>query len=447
MDIIQEKVDSLNAVVKIKLTEQDYQGKVNEAVKKVQRQASMPGFRPGKVPVGLIKKMYGKSVLVEELNKILNDSIYKYIQENKIEILGNPLPRNTETEIDWDNQKEFEFNYDLGLAPQFEVEVSDKISFDYEVVKVDDELVEKYLKDVKRNYGKPSSPETAGDTDVLYVDINQLEEDGSITPGGIFKSTSISLDRVKNDSAKARFAGATIEDKIIIHCNELYASPVELSIGLGIEKEAAEVLNCNLQVSIRNISRMEDAELNQELFDRIYGEGKVNGIEEFKNKIKEELAVMFTQDQDRKLFGEIERALVEKYNPNLPEDFLKRWLMTVNEKPITLEQVNSDFDNYAAAMKWKLIENKIIKQHQITVNVDEAREEAGKFIRAQYARYGQTPSEEEVNKIASSILAKEQEAQKIMENLYNAKLLQLFKTNFSLNNKEVGYNEFFGIKE
>ena len=447
MNITQEKVDALNAVVTIKVGPEDYQTKVDDAVKKAQRQASMPGFRPGKVPVGLIKKMYGKSVLVDELNKLLNDSIHQYIVENKIEILGNPLPKVDDAQVDWENQTEFTFNYELGLAPQFEVEISDKFSFDYPVVKIDDALIDKYLADVKRNYGKPSNPELASEKDVLYIDINELDADGNIVAGGIFKSTSIGLDRIKNESAQKKLIGAKKEDKIIINCNELYATPIDLGIALGIEKEVAETLNCNLQVTVRNIARLEDAELNQELFDKIYGEGKINSEEEFRNKIKEELGLMFVQDQDRKLYTEIENALIEKYNPQLPEGFLKRWLITVNEKPITMDQVSAEFDNYARAMKWKLIENKIVKNFQIAVTADEAKTEAAQFIRSQYARYGQVPKDEEIEKITQSLLSKEQEAQKIYENIYSKKILNLFKTNFKLNNKDVSYNDFFEIKE
>ncbi|MFL5754561.1 MAG: trigger factor [Bacteroidia bacterium] len=446
MNISKELIDDLNAVVTIKVGPEDYENKVTDALKRVQRQAAMPGFRPGKVPSGLIKKQYGRSILVDELNKILNDTIHNYINENKIDILGNPLPK-TDTAVDWDNQKEFTFNYDLGLAPQFEVEISDQISFDYHVVKVDDALIDKYIKDVKRNYGQPSNPEVAGENDVLFVDINELGDDGNIVAGGIFKSTSIGLDRIKNETVKAKLLGAKKEDKIVVNCKELYETPIDLGIGLGVDKEVAETLNCDLQLTVKNIARLQDAELNQELFDRIYGEGKVNSEEEFRNKIKEELAMMFVQDQDRRLQSDIEKTLVEKYNPQLPEGFLKRWLIAVNEKPITMEQVEAEFDNYAAAMKWKLIENKIIKKYELSVSAEEAREEAKRYVRGQYSRYGQVADEKDVENIANSILSKEQEAQKIFEGIYSQKVLGLFKTKAKLNTIEVGYNEFFGIKE
>ncbi len=444
MNIIKKDIDALNAELSITLTPQDYEEKVNNAIKKAQKQAAMPGFRAGKVPVGLIKKQYGKGILVEEINKILNDSLYNYINDNKLEILGNPMPKENSA-VDFDTKTEWTFEYELGLSPKFDLNLDKSQSFTYNTVKIDDELVEKYLKDVKRNYGKPSNPEVAEEKDVLYIDIVELDTDGNITPGGVFKSTSIGIDRLKSEAAKAKLTGAKKEDKIIINANELYDSAVDKSMSLGIDKEIAENFNANLQVTVKNIARMEDAELNQELFDKLYGAGIINSEAEFRDKIKGELAVMFTQDTDRKFVETVEKSLVEKLKITLPDNFLKRWLMAVNEKPLTKEQLESEYPAYARSMQWKLIENKIVKDNNITVTPEEAKEEAGTFIRSQYARYGQAPDEAEVAKIAESILTKKEEAQKIVEGLYSKKVLDLLKTNCKLDNKEVSYNEFFGI--
>ncbi|MGZ3866377.1 MAG: trigger factor [Bacteroidia bacterium] len=446
MNITKQDVDTLNAVVTIEVGPADYEKQVEDALKKVQRNASMPGFRPGKVPAGMVKKMYGKNVLADELNKMLNESIHKYITENKIEILGNPLPK-AEDKVNWDDPKTFTFKYDLGLAPKFEVEVSDKVSFDYQVVKIDDELVNKYIKDVRRNYGTPVNPEVAGEKDVVFVDINELDETGAIKAGGIFKSSSLGIERLKSEKAKSKLIGAKKEDKIVINCHDLYANAIDMGIGLGIDKEVAEGLNSNLQLTVKNIARMEDAELNTELFDKLYGKDVIKTEEEFRNKIKEELAMMFAQDSDRKFFEAVEKTLIDKIDPQLPVEFLKRWLMAVNDKPLTLEQIEAEFESWGRSMKWKLIENKIIKNNNLTVTQDEAIAEAKRFVQSQYARQGQVADDAEAEKIAMSILAKEKEAEKIFENLYFVKILQLFKDKFKLNNKEVSYNEFFGIKE
>ncbi len=446
MNISKKDVSSQIAELSITLAPIDYEAKVENAIKKVQKQASLPGFRPGKVPVGLIKKQHGKSILVDEINKILNEALYHYINDNKLEILGNPMPKVDNT-IDFEHQKEWTFNYELGLTPIFDVKLDNSQSFVYNTVKIDDELVEKYLKDVKRNYGKPSNPDLATEKDVLYIDIVELDADNNIVAGGIFKSTSIGIDRLKNEAAKTKLIGATKESKIIINANELYDSAVDKSISLGIDKEVAENFSANLQLTVRNIARMEDAELNQELFDKLYGAGTINSEAEFRDKIKAELAIMFTQDTDRKFIEGVEKTMVEKLNIQLPDDFLKRWLMAVNEKPLTKEQLEAEYPSYANSMKWKLIENKIIKTNEIVVSQDEARAEAAGYIRSQYARYGQTPDETEVEKIADSILAKQEEAQKIYEGIYSKKVLDVLKTNCKLETKEVSYNEFFGIND
>ncbi len=446
MNISKKDVSSQIAELSITLAPTDYEAKVESVIKKVQKQAALPGFRPGKVPVGLIKKQHGKSILVDEVNKILNETLYHYINDNKLEILGNPMPKVDNT-IDFEHQKEWTFNYELGLTPSFDVKLDSSQSFVYNTVKIDDELVEKYLKDVKRNYGKPSNPDVATEKDVLYIDIVELDADNNIVAGGVFKSTSIGIDRLKNEAAKTKLIGATKESKIIINANELYDSAVDKSISLGIDKEVAENFSANLQLTVRNIARMEDAELNQELFDKLYGAGTINSEAEFRDKIKAELAIMFTQDTDRKFIEGVEKTMVEKLNIQLPDDFLKRWLMAVNEKPLTKEQLEAEYPSYASSMKWKLIENKIIKANEIVVSQDEARAEAAGYIRSQYARYGQTPDEAEIAKIADSILAKQEEAQKIYEGIYSKKVLDVLKTNCKLETKEVSYNEFFGIND
>lgn len=444
MNISKKDINALNAELSITLSPIDYEAKVENAIKKAQKQATLPGFRAGKVPVSLIKKQYGKAILVEEVNKILNSTLQSYIVENNIDILGNPMPKNDNV-IDFEKQTEWTFNYEVGLSPQFDLKLDNSHTFIYNTVKIDDELVEKYLKDVKRNYGKPSNPEVAAATDVLYIDIVELDAENNIVAGGIFKATSIGIDRLKNEEVKAKLTGATVDSKFIINANDLYDSAVDKSMSLGIDKELAEVFNSNLQLTVRNIARMEDAELNQELFDKLYGAGNVNSETEFRDKIKSELAVMFTQDTDRKFVEGVEKTLVEKLNITLPDDFLKRWLLAVNDKPLTKEQLDSEYPAYATSMKWKIIENKIIKGNNITVDINEAKAEASNYVRSQYARYGQTPDETEVAKIADSILAKREEAQKIFEGIYSKKVIEVLKSSCKLDSKEVSYNEFFGI--
>jgi len=434
MNITKKEIDNLNAEITIQVGPADYESKIKEGIKKVQKQASMPGFRPGKVPEGMIKKQYGTQIMVDEINK--------FIEENKIEILGNPMPKQ-DAPVDFEKQTNFAFTYEIGLAPQFDVKLDTKISFNYKTVKIDDELVEKYIKDVRRNYGKPINPEVAGDKDVVFVDINELDETGAIKAGGVYKSTSVGLDRLKNEAGKAKLIGVKKEDKIVLSVNDLYETGLDKSVSLGIDKDTAETFNANLQLTVKNIARLDDAALDQELFDKIYGPGIVNSEEEFRTKVKHELGLMFQVDADKFLQAEIEKTLVDKLGIGLPDAFLKRWLLAVNEKPMSEEQLEKEYPMYAKSMQWKLIENRIIKDNSITVGNEEATEEAKGYIRSEYAKYGQQANDEEITKIAASLLSKEKEAQKIYENMYTRKVLELIKSTCSLNTKEVSYDDFF----
>jgi trigger factor len=442
MNIIKQDIDALNAEITISLTPADYETKVNEGIKKVQKQANMPGFRPGKVPAGLIKKQYGTQIMVDEINKLLNDTIYKFIEENKLEILGNPLPKD-QTSVDFVNQKDFEFVYMLGLAPNFSINLDSKNVFTYKTVKVDDELVNKYVSDVRRNYGQPINPEVSGEKDVVFVDINELDENGEIKAGGIFKSTSLSYERLKNEAGKAKLLGLKKEDKVVVNINDLFSDSVDKSVTLGIDKEVAESNNSNLQLTVKNISRMEEAELNQDLFDRIYGAGAITDEASFRAKIREELGAMFRVDSDRFLRTEVENKLVDTLGIQLPDTFLKKWLAVANEKPVTEDEIEKDYPNYAKAMQWRLIENKIIKDNSLTVSPEEAQLEAKAFVKAEYARYGQQPTEEDLNKISADVLAREKDAQRIFENLYSKKVLDLIREKCTLTTTEVSYDDFF----
>ncbi|HLC83741.1 MAG TPA: trigger factor [Bacteroidia bacterium] len=443
MNIIQENIDELNAVLKVKVVANDYLPKVETALKDYQKKASIPGFRPGKVPTGMIKKMYGKSIMVDEINKLLNDSLYKYLHENKIEVLGNPLPK-ADSVIDWDNQQEFEFLYEMGLAPKFNVDLSPKDKFTYQTVKVDESLVNKYVTDIAKRYGKVENVEISEETDLLNGDFVELDATGEILPGGIFKTGSLFLDRVKDEATKKALIGLKKEDKVVVDAQKLSENAADLAALLGIDKEKAESLNCKLQFTVKGVSRLAAAEINQEFFSKIYGEGNVTTEEEFREKIKGELAGMFVNDSERKFYNEVVEYLMNKINFNLPTEFLKRWIVAANDKPVTFEQVDAEFENYSKGLKWQLIENKIIKENDLQVTNEEVVEYTKELILQQFAQMGQGPmGDEELNQTAQRVLSNQEEAKKLYEKLYGQKVMTLFKTKFTLENKEVAYDDFF----
>lgn len=442
MDITKQQIDTLNAVVKIKVGPADYQSKVETALKNYQKRANMPGFRPGKVPTGMIKKMYGKTVLAEELNRLLQHSLYEFIEKEKIEILGNPLPKKEE-EVDFESQTEFEFTYDLGLAPQFSIDVSDKTKFTYYLINVDDTLIDKYVNDIARNFGKVTHPETIGEQDVVFGDFVELDAHGEILAGGIFKSTTLAMDRIKNEKFRNQLLGGKEGSKVVVNAQDISENKTDLAATLGVETEKAETINANFQFTVKNISRMEPAAHDQELFDKVYGKDKVHSLEEFRAKVKEELIKMFDGNSERKLKNDIEASLLKTLNLQLPDEFLKRWLKAVNEKPLTDEQVENEYPKFSEHIKWQLIENKIIKSYELKVTTEEAEEDVKQYVRSQYERYGRFDTEEEeITRVAKEILGKEEDAKKVYQGLYDKKIMELFKSKFKLENKTVTQDEF-----
>lgn len=444
MDITKENIDDLNAVVKVKVGPADYSDKVEYALKTYQKKASMPGFRPGKVPPSLLRKMYGKSILAEEMNRILSDSLYKFIQDNKLDVLGNPLPKEDNNNVDFDNQKEFEFQFDMALAPQFKLDLDSNLKFNEYNVRIEDKLIDGYVSDMTRRYGKIAPTEIASDGDLIYGDFVQLDDKGEIIPGGIYKSSTMFLDTPVKEEQKI-LIGAKADDKFDLDPKQISDNAKDLAGKLGIEIQQAEGLTSKFRFTVKSINRLLPAEMNAELFDKIYGPGVVTTTEEFRLKISEELKSSFVHNAEDRLRNDITSELLNKTNLTLPDTFLKRWLLAANEKPLTVEQVENDYPIYARQLRWQLIENKLIRDNNITVTPDEAAEHVKNILRGNFAKYGRNPeevSDEELTKTAKRVLEKEEEAKKIFEELYAQKLMLLYRTKCSITPKEVSYEEF-----
>jgi trigger factor len=442
MNISKENVDALNAVVKIKLTPDDYKKNVDKEIKKHQKNARVPGFRPGMVPEGMIRKMYGKAILAEELNKVLNDSLYTYLNENKIEILGNPLPKDDNNAIDIENASEFEFLYELGIAPEVNVEVTGKESFDYYTVKVDDTMLEKHVTDIRRRYGKFSNPEVSEVSDILYGEFQELNADGTVKEDGIKTTSTLAIELVKNKAAQSKFVGVKKDDTVTFSLTKDIENVSEISAMLGIDKERASSLTSDFNFTVTSINRIEKAELNQDLFDKLYGAGVVNSEQEFYDRAKEDISSMFNADADRKLKFDIVERLLAKANLSLPDQFLKRWIKAANEKEISEEEISKEYDAYAKGLKWRLIENKLIKDNNIQITADEVKEYARNLFRNQFAQYGQGIDEAMLDSMVTRYLGKEEQVKKLYENLADQKTFDFLKSSVNLKKIEVDYDEF-----
>ncbi len=444
MNVTRQEVNAETALLTVQVSPADYQGKVTASLDKYRKQAKIPGFRPGKVPMALVQKQYGKAVLAEEMNKLVSDALYAYVQENKLEILGNPIPKDgTDVKGDFDNPGDFEFIYEIGYSPAIDLKLTSKNKYDYVQVKIDDKLVDQQIDDLRRRYGKMSSAEEVNDTDMLLAQFVELNEDGSIKEGGIMHSSTTSMEFVEDKKVKKSLVGKKVGDKVTVSATAITRGDSDKAAMLGIKPEELANHSDSYQMTINDIKRMELAELNQDLFDKLFGEGAVSSEKELRERIASDLTQMFANDSDRLLTREVYRDLVENTPVNLPNDFLKRWIQLSNEKPITIEQIEADYDNYAKDLKWQLIQGHIFKANDIKLDNAEVIEFTKGLIVNQYAQYGiPAPEDAELTKQAAGALQNREEANRIYDMLAEAKLTEYFKNTVKLNSKEVSYDEF-----
>ena len=449
MNITKENVDELNALLKVKVEKNDYQENVDKALADQRKKANTPGFRKGKVPMGIIKKQFGKTILGDELNRLVSEALYKYVAEQEFEILGNPLPKNDiDVKGDFENPDTFEFTYEIGISPKVDVKLSGKNKYEYTKVKVDKQLIDKQLEDLTRRYGKLVSGEEIGEKDMVLGQFVELKEDGDILEGGIMNSSTISMEFIEDEQLKNEMIGKKAGDKVTINPFSVSRGGKDTASMLGIEETELGNISEKFQLTINEVKIMEPAELNQELFDKLFGEGEVTSEKQMIEKVKVDLAQMFEKDSEKILTRRISNDLIEKSDIQLPEGFLKRWILASQKEPITPEQVDNDFDNYARSLKWQLIQNSIFKNNNMKVEQEEAMNYTKSLLVNQYAQYGMpTPEDEELSKSAQQVLANKKEAQQIYDMLAEEKLTKFFKETVKLDEKEVDYDEYVKIAQ
>ena len=444
MNVIRQDVDALNAVLKITVAPEDYQKKVSAILDKHRKTAKIPGFRPGHVPMGMIQKQYGKAVLIEELNKVVNDTLSNYIRENKIEILGNPIPKEgVEVIGSFEKPEIFEFEYEIGLTPKIEVPLSSKSKYDYIKVKIDKDLVDKQIDDLRRRYGKLLSVDSIEDRDMILAQFVELKEDGSILEGGILHSSTISMEYVVDDNVKKELLGKVKNDKVVVKPSTVSRGAKDTAAMLGVKEEELVTVSDKFQMTINEIKRMELAEMNQELFDKLFGPGAITSDKELRERISVDMAGMFSGDSDRLLTREIFNDLIVKTKVELPNKFLKRWIKLSQETPITDEQIDLEFDNYLKNLKWQLIQGTIFRENKIGLDNQEVIEFTKSLLISNFAQYGiPAPEEKELLASAMQVLQNREEANRVYDMLAEQKLTQYFKTTVKLNEKEVSYDKF-----
>ena len=440
MEITLDKKSNTEGLIKIKLTEGDYQPNVEEKVKDYAKKANIKGFRPGKVPTGVIKRMFGKSILVDEINHLLSHKLSDYIRDNNIRILGDPLPNQDAAQtIDWDAQKDFEFEYQIGMVDDFKYEISDKIKVKAYKIEVEDKIVDETIADLKRRFGKVNYPESSGAGDSLTGDLRQNDGD--------FKSEYTILDTSLVDKKEQKkFIGLKKDDTVEFDIDKVFSDKAGKARLLGLSSEAeAEAINGPFVFTVATVSRIEDAKAGQELFDRVFGKESVTNEEEFINKVRETVAENYKRESDHFLEHNIEDHLIKHTRINLPEDFLRSWLKNSGEGKVTDDVLDKEFDSYKRGLVWDLIRNKIAEDHTIKVETEEVRNKAKELIVAQFG--GQAFAEQMKDRlegIADNYLSNEdgQNFMRLFHQLRNQKIIDYIKENISISEKKVSVDEF-----
>lgn len=444
MNIVQEKRDNLHSIIKVELKHEDYRDKVAAEMKNLQRKVQMPGFRPGKVPAQLVQKMYGKGVLVDEVNKLLQDSLHNYLKDNDLDILGSPIPENDEVAIDWDNQKDFVFTYEIGLAPQVHLDLTDTISVDYHQIIVEDQIVDTYEMEIRNRNGNMIQPEVSEESDVLFGEFVELESYGVAKPEGYKHKSNLYIKYIQQEEIKKKFCGiatgAVIEMDILAAMGN---NDTEAAAMIGVKKEDLANYSHLFSFTTEKISRLEPAELNEDLYKKAFPEAEVTDREGFRKLVAENISKQYQVDSDKHFRNEAMKKLLEVSKLELPESFLKKWIQVSAKEPITSEQAEQEFAKLADPFRWQLIENQLIKTNDIEVSMEEVREYLSDYYRNQLKQYGMPEVEQSmIDKFLARIFENQEELKKVYDDLFSNKLLALFKEKLKLNRVEISYEDF-----
>ena len=447
MEVVKKEIDKLNAEVTINIKEEDYKENVEAALRRYRKQTNLPGFRKGMVPMGMVKKMVGTNLLVDEINKTLSDNLYKFISENKLDVLGNPLPKQEDADkIDWENQKDFTFTYEIGLAPEVKIELTERDKFEKLKIKADQKMIDEQITEIAKRYGKMGEVDKSEEEDMLFGKWEELDGK-AVKEGGISNETVLNIRTINDSKNQKKFIGKVVGDVVKVKPQEI-ADAKYVAAWLGIDEQYIQDQTSEFQYTISKINRMEPAELNQEFFDKIYGKDVVKSKEEMQEKLKAEMERSFAQNTEQLFERDVQDHLIKKAKLELPDEFMKKWLMTANEKPITREQIDSEYDQYAMGLKWQLIENKLIRDNKIEVSKDEVVAHTKGLIAQQLSGMGGNMMDDaEMEETANRVLENQDEAKRLYEQLYAEKLRTFYNSTAKIKEKEVSYDDFVKLAE
>jgi trigger factor len=441
------------AILSIKIEQADYQPRIEEALKNLRKKVDLKGFRKGMVPPGLVKKMYGTGVLAEELDKMINEQLDKHIKDNNINMLGQPLPKHADQQnIDINSLGDFEFAFEIGMAPAFELPYISKktVATRYKIA-VDNVIVNEEVDALRKRFGTTTNPEDGAveETDVIVVKLQELEGK-KVKEGGIENSTAIGVDML-TDEAKKEVVGLTLGASADVNIFNFLAGKTQEEAAkhlLNVTEGYPEGAGDKYRVTLEKINRQAPGELNQELFDQVFGPGAVEGEEAFLAKLSEEIEKSFDHEAEQKFGYDLLEQMLDQTEIALPDDFLKRWIKHSNEKPVSDEQIAEEFDAFARSLRYQLIVNKISKDNDIKVSQEEIKDRTRQQIYAQYAQYfGGMDVDKVLDEWADGMLKKREHVEKTYQQVLDEKLIAFIKEQVSIDEKTVSLEEFKNLNK
>jgi len=433
MKITLNKKNKLIGIISIEIDKNDYEQNVNDVLKRYSKTAKIPGFRKGFVPIGLVKKQYGNAVKVDEINKLLDTSLKKYIQDEKLDILGGPIPH-ADDEIDWDSEI-INFDFEIGYTPEFKINLKPKKPIVKYEVKADKKMIDDQIKNIQSQYGKLISKSEVENN--FEITVNFHCKSDQINNSTMFKTESLKPSFLK------RILGLKVGDELSEIGSKIFKENYELSRNLKIELEKAKNFKNEVLIKIEEINEREMADLNQDLFDKVFGKNSVKSVTEMRNKLSEDFVKQFQNQVDQKLMNDTIEHLIESTKINLPSEFLIKWIKLSSKNKISNDEAKSEYEKSEKGMRYQLIESKIIIDNELQVNFEDLKSFTTDLIKNQMLQYGQAnPDEKEVDGIVARVMSNKDEIKRLTEQLTNTRILNFFKDNFNYKAKKVSYDEY-----
>jgi trigger factor len=434
MKITKKNIDDLNAVITVEVSKDDYASKVDSVLKNYAKTASIPGFRKGAVPLSMIKKQYGKAILLEEVNKVLQENLNNFLKQEKLDILGNPLPKVDEN-FNWEAE-DYTFDFELGLTPTFDIDLAAAKDLTQYKIVADDKMLDEQVTRIRKQYGKMISKDTVEAGDDIAGAFNNDEK-------GISNPAQLTLDVFKDKNQADKFIGKKVGDVVTLNTKGLFPDDHQLMDYLKVSHDDVHGLDIDVDFTIEEIHTVELAEMNQELFDKLFGEGNVSSVEEIKAKIKEDAEKQFESQANQKFLNDVTEYLLTNTKFDLPSVFLKKWIQTVGETPLTTDQAEEEYARSEKGLRYQLIEGKVMSQNNLQITFEELKSYTAEMIRKQMAQFGQmNPTDADVDGIVARVLSNQEEIKRLSDQVMSEKMLNLYKEQIKHNVKEVTYDQF-----